>query len=156
MSIAVRVDQRRLRLFSKGALRAFFDLDIGVLTDDGEFVGLATAKDWSLLERNDGSGFFVKSADKTITKNGEPVKGDDGYPKRIELFQKFFAEGEGRDGKVAPTKQSYQFFDQITEAAVAAYKAKGGSNNLKVPAGVGTSTGEAEPGTPFADDDLPF
>lgn len=156
MSIAIQVNPNEVRVYNKeGALRAFFNFDLGFTDEEGAFHGILTSRDWTLFERNDGTGFWVKAPEKVMTKNGQPVMGDDNRPKRLELITKFFGE-PGQDGKARPTKASYQFFDLLTERVVAVYQQKAGRTPQAAAAGVATSVGEQEAGTPFDDDSFPW
>jgi len=156
MSVSIQVKPEEVRVYNgQGATRAFFNFDLGFTDAEGNFHGLFTSKDWTLLERNDGSGYFVKPFEKLMMKNGEPMlDAETQRPRRVELITKFFGE-KGSDGKARPTKESYQFFDVLTEKVVAVYKAKTGINDSKR-ATVAASVGEQEPGTPFEDEKFPW
>lgn len=157
MSLVVKVNPSRVRPFNKqgSALKAFFDVDLGVTDGDGNFLGIATIPDFSLIQRNDG-GFFAKEPEEVRRRNGEIVKDDQGNPRRDPKFKKFF----GEDNK--PTKLSYKLWDAITEKAVAALgqveKGEVKKAETRVPANVGASVGQAETPSPLDElgDDFPF
>lgn len=163
-TLSIQVPARRMRLYEKGALRAFFDADVGTVDEDGDFTGLFTIRDNQLIAKKDG-GYFARPFELPRKKNGQPVIGDDGFPLRDAIVGKAFSEEQGTDGKAKVNKASYQFFDLLTEKAVETFKSlNDAAGNPRKKEGVGgkpvavaANVGEKESGTPFdMEDDYPF
>lgn len=150
MKFAIRIG-RMFPAKTEGALKAFFNADIGYESDDGTFTGLFSVADFSLFAKKDGSGYFVKGFARPRMRGGEVVKGPDGYAIRDAIYSRY-AEA-GTDGKWTPTKAAYKFDDLLTSKAVEAYEKAA----PKVPVSAGEIEGD-DSVSPFGadDDDLPF
>lgn len=137
---------------------AFFNITFGEETDTG-MTPLFCVKDFVLRNTKDG-GYWIDAPNKMRQKNGEYVKGDDGYTIKDYTYDIVFEEKS--DGTRAPSKASLAFKRQLTEAAVAVYeqlntKSKAPAAKPTKAAAKQTRVTEPARGTPVdEDDDLPF
>lgn len=137
-------------------LVAFFNISFGI-DDENGFTGLFTVRDFALKTKNDG-GYWIQSPGKPRKdKDGSPVL-KDGYAVWDNYFDLYKIDGAGKDGKYGATKQSWQFQDQLTDAASKLYASLSG-NPKKAPEKVATAVQETRGGSPIAeeeDDGFPF
>lgn len=139
---------------------AFFNISFGVENEDGDFTGLFTVRDFALKTKNDG-GFWMQSPGKPRKdkSTGQPVM-KDGYPVYDNYFDLYKVDGAGKDGKYGATKQSWNFQDQLTDAAGKLYQSLSGKPK-QAPESVATGIKETRAGSPVSaggdeDDDFPF
>lgn len=109
--ISFQVRPERVRAGEWGAVRAFFDYDVGFRDEEGIFTGILTVDGARLIKG--GKGFFVSNPSRVMTdKEGKPLKNDEGNNKYADIVSKYFGEDQ------KPTKLSYKFFDDLAAAVV--------------------------------------
>jgi hypothetical protein len=160
VKFATRVDRARK---GGGSALMFFNLNIGITNEGGEFQGLLTATDFVLMKSKKGD-FFFKGPSKQRIKNGE-VQMKDGYPIYDEQVKLYGEDGAGEGGKWGVTKLAFALRNKIIEQAAKAYEELGGSEQTNASRGgekkaaATTTTGASKGGDPFGGDseeELPF
>jgi hypothetical protein len=115
--LAASINQMRLASF--GSTVAFFDFEIGVTTDDGQFVSVLKVRDNSLQESKNGDGYWVAYPSKARVRDGAPVMNPaTGKPQYDDLVS---AVLEQKDGKWLATDASYKFKNYIGGLATAKF-----------------------------------
>lgn len=115
---AVRVDRPRN---GAGYALMFFNLSVGVTNAEGEFNGIFTVTDLSLMKSKDGE-FYWRGPSKRRERNGEPVM-KDGKAIYDELFRLYSEEGAGKDGGWGVTEAGHLGRKEVLKKAIAAYEA---------------------------------
>jgi hypothetical protein len=113
---AFRIDRPR-----KGAGYAlmFFNVNFG-LTVEGQFVGLITAKDFSLMKSRDGE-YYIKGPSKPRVKNNT-LQEKDGKRIYDDVFLFYAEEGAGQDGGFGTTKAAFALRKRMIEDTVKVYE----------------------------------
>lgn len=123
--LAANISQ--MRLVSFGSTVAFFDFEIGVQTDDGQFVPVLKVRDNALQQSNKDDGYWVSYPSKPRVRDGQPVinpaTGKTQYDDQVSAVL------EQKDGKWLATDASYKFKNYIGGMATAKFnelRAEGG------------------------------
>jgi len=109
----------QMRLVSFGSTVAFFDFEIGVQTDDGQFVSVLKVRDNSLQQSKNDDGYWVSYPSKARLRDGVPVMNPaTGKAQYDDLVSPVL---EQKDGKWLATDASYKFKNYIGGLATAKF-----------------------------------
>lgn len=115
--LAASINQ--MRLVSFGSTVAFFDFELGVTTDDGQFVSVLKVRDNSLQESKNGDGYWVSYPSKARVRDGVPVMNPaTGKAQYDDLVSPIL---EQKDGKWLATDASFKFKNYIGGLATAKF-----------------------------------
>lgn len=137
---AVRVDKPRQGI---GFTLMFFNLNAGIVHDDGTFEAGLVLTDFQLLRSKAGDLYF-KGPQKQRMRKGQPVLNDNDQPIYDELVKMYSEEGAGVDGGYGLTKFSAALRKNIIKQADEAFKAAGLSENANAQRGGTKAPSKAE------------
>lgn len=111
--LAASID--KMRLVSFGSTVAFFDFEIGVQTDDGQFVPVIKVRDNALQQSNKDDSYWVSYPSKPRMKDGVPVINP--ATQKTQYDDQVSAVLEQVDGKWLATDASYKFKNYVAALA---------------------------------------